>query len=60
MDTLFCLGQRHLGYLKQYCKVTYTNLVTSGREKSLLLLFLEEFYEYKEKPIDKIVLRKYN
>ena len=24
-------GQRHLDYLKQYCKVTYTNLLTSGR-----------------------------
>ncbi|MCI8798111.1 MAG: TnpV protein [Dorea sp.] len=24
-------GQRHLGYLKQYRKVTYTNLLTSGR-----------------------------
>ena len=24
-------GQRHLDYLKQYRKVTYTNLLTSGR-----------------------------
>ena len=24
-------GQRHLNYLKQYRKVTYTNLLTSGR-----------------------------
>ena len=24
-------GQRHLDYLKKYCKVTYTNLLTSGR-----------------------------
>ena len=24
-------GQRHLDYLKQYCKVTYTNLLKSGR-----------------------------
>ena len=24
-------GQRHLDYLKQYCKVTYTNLLTSGK-----------------------------
>ena len=24
-------GQRHLDYLKQYHKVTYTNLLTSGR-----------------------------
>ena len=24
-------GQRHLDYLKHHCKVTYTNLLTSGR-----------------------------
>ena len=24
-------GQRHMDYLKQYQKVTYTNLLTSGR-----------------------------
>lgn len=28
-------GQRHLDYLKQYRKVTYTNLLTSGRPKRL-------------------------
>lgn len=30
------LGQRHLDYLKQYRKVTYTNLLTSGRLNAYL------------------------
>ena len=29
-------GQRHLDYLKQYHKVTYTNLLTSGRLNTYL------------------------
>ena len=29
-------GQRHLDYLKQYHKVTYTNLLTSGKLNSYL------------------------
>ena len=29
-------GQRHLDYLKQYCKVTYTNLLTSGKLNTYL------------------------
>ena len=29
-------GQRHLDYLKQYHKVTYTNLLTSGRLNAYL------------------------
>ena len=29
-------GQRHLDYLKQYCKVTYINLLTSGRLNAYL------------------------
>ena len=29
-------GQRHMDYLKQYQKVTYTNLLTSGRLHSYL------------------------
>ena len=29
-------GQRHLDYLKQYRKVTYTNLVTSGKLNTYL------------------------
>ena len=30
-------GQRHLDYLKQYRKVTYTNLLTSGRLNAYLV-----------------------
>ena len=29
-------GRQHLDYLKQYCKVTYTNLLTSGRLNAYL------------------------
>ena len=29
--TMVTWGQRHLDYLKQYRKVTYTNLLTSGK-----------------------------
>ncbi len=29
-------GQRHLNYLKQYRKVTYTNLLTSGKINAYL------------------------
>ncbi len=29
-------GQRHLDYLKQYCRVTYTNLLTSGKLNTYL------------------------
>lgn len=29
-------GQRHLRYLKQHCKVFYTNLLTSGKLNSYL------------------------
>ena len=30
-------GQRHLDYLKQYRKVTYTNLLTSGKLNAYLV-----------------------
>ena len=30
-------GQRHLDYLKQYRRVTYTNLLTSGRLNAYLV-----------------------
>ena len=30
-------GQRHMDYLKQYHKVTYTNLLTSGRLNAYLV-----------------------
>lgn len=31
-------GRRHLDYLKQYRRVIYINLLTNGREKSLLFV----------------------
>ena len=34
--TIGIWGQRHLDYLKQYRKVTYTNLLTSGRLNTYL------------------------
>ena len=30
-------GQRHLDYLKQYCKVTYINLLTIGKLNAYLI-----------------------
>ena len=35
-QTIGAWGQRHMDYLKQYQKVTYTNLLTSGRLNSYL------------------------
>ena len=35
-QTIGIWGQRHLDYLKQYRKVTYTNLLTSGRLNTYL------------------------
>ena len=35
-QTIGTWGQRHLDYLKQYQKVTYTNLLTSGRINAYL------------------------
>ena len=35
-QTISAWGQRHMDYLKQYQKVTYTNLLTSGRLNSYL------------------------
>ena len=29
-------GQRHLDYLKQYCRITYTSLLTSGKLNAYL------------------------
>ena len=39
-------GQRHLDYLKQYRKVTYTNLLTSGRRgnKEIKRRFLHKVF----------------
>ncbi len=35
-QTIGTWGQRHLDYLKQYSKATYTNLLTSGRLNAYL------------------------
>ena len=35
-QTIGIWGQRHLDYLKQYRRVTYTNLLTSGRLNAYL------------------------
>ncbi|MEY8518903.1 TnpV protein [Lachnospiraceae bacterium 29-84] len=35
-QTIGTWGQRHLDYLKQYRKVTYTNLLTSGKLNAYL------------------------
>ena len=35
-QTIGTWGQRHLDYLKQYRRVTYTNLLTSGRLNTYL------------------------
>ena len=38
-------GQRHLDYLKQCRKVTYTNLLTSGRLNAYLVYGRHEWYK---------------
>ena len=42
-------GQRHLDYLKHHCKVTYTNLLTSGRLNAYLADMRDEKYEQELK-----------
>ena len=44
-------GQRHLDYLKQYCKVTYTNLLTSGKLNAYLADINEQAQERFERLI---------
>ena len=44
-------GQRHLNYLKQYRKVTYTNLLTSGRLNTYLADIDKQAQERFERPI---------
>ena len=36
-QTIGIWGQRHLDYLKQHCRVIYTNLLTSGRLNAYLI-----------------------
>ena len=45
-------GQRHLDYLKQYRKVTYTNLLTSGRLNTYLADIDRQAQERFEKLIE--------
>jgi len=45
-------GQRHLDYLKQYHKVTYTNLLTSGRLNAYLAEIDKQAQERFERLIE--------
>ena len=45
-------GQRHLDYLKQYRKVTYTHLLTSGRLNAYLADIDRQAQERFERLID--------
>ncbi len=45
-------GQRHLDYLKQYRKVTYTNLLTSGRLNAYLSDIDRQAQEHFERLIE--------
>ena len=44
-------GQRHLDYLKQYRKVTYTNLLTSGR----LNIYLADIDRQAQERFEKLI-----
>ncbi len=45
-------GQRHLDYLKQYRKVTYTNLLTSGKLNASLADIDRQAQEHFERLIE--------
>ncbi|CUO02767.1 TnpV protein [Hungatella hathewayi] len=45
-------GQRHLDYLKQYRKVTYTNLLTSGKLNAYLVEIDKQTQERFERLIE--------
>ena len=45
-------GQRHLDYLKHHCKVTYTNLLTSGRLNAYLADIDRQAQEHFERLIE--------
>ncbi len=47
-------GQRHLDYLKQYRKVTYTNLLTSGRLNTYLADIDRQAQECFERLIERM------
>ncbi len=44
-QTIGIWGQRHLDYLKQYRKITYTNLLTSGKLNAYLADINEQAQE---------------
>jgi len=44
-------GQQHLNYLKQYRKVTYTNLLTSGR----LNIYLADIDRQAQKRFERLI-----
>ena len=52
--TIGIWGQRHLDYLKQYRKVTYTNLLTSGRLNTYLADIDRQAQERFERLIEDI------
>ena len=45
-------GQRHPDYLKQYCKVTYTNLLTSNKLNAYLISIDRQAQERFERLIE--------
>ena len=47
-------GQRHLRYLKEYRRVTYTNLLTSGRLNSYLAEIDKQAQERMERLIEQM------
>ena len=53
-------GQRHLDYLKQYRKVTYTNLLTSGRLNAYLADINRQAQERFERLIEGMKLKAEN
>ncbi len=53
-QTIGIWGQRHMDYLKQYQKVTYTNLLTSGRLNTYLADIDSQAQECFERLIEDI------
>ncbi len=51
-QTIGIWGQRHLDYLKQYRKITYTNLLTSGKLNAYLADINEQAQERTHRLIE--------
>ena len=51
-QTIGTWGQRHLDYLKQYRRVTYTNLLTSGKLNAYLADIDRQAQEHFERLIE--------